>query len=189
MEEALYDSVAMRGFAGIDLGQEGAPDETTVCKFRHLLERHKLGEKLLLTVNGYLARNGIKISNGTIVDATVISAPSSTKNEDGQRDPQMNQTANGKQWYFGMTAHVGVDSRTKLVDPVPASAANVADFQALPHRLRGQTDASRSVAACARDYTNRLHRFGQRTGERVKASRRRSSPCPGHVPTSSTASG
>ena len=86
VEEALYDSVAMRTFAGVDLGQEGAPDETRVCKFRHLLERHKLGKKLLSTVNGYLARNGIKISNGTIVDATIISAPSSTKNKDGKRD-------------------------------------------------------------------------------------------------------
>ena len=101
VEEALYDVLSMRTFAGIDLGQEGAPDETTVCKFRHLLERQKLGKKLLKTVNAYLARNGIKISNGTIVDATIISAPSSTKNQDGKRDPEMHQTAKGKQWYFG----------------------------------------------------------------------------------------
>lgn len=100
VEEALYDSVAMRSFAGIDLGQEAAPDETTVCKFRHLLERHKLGKPLLKTVNEYLARNGIKISNGTIVDATIISAPSSTKNKQRERDPEMHQTAKGKQWYL-----------------------------------------------------------------------------------------
>ena len=138
VEEALYDSVAMRSFAGVDLGHEGAPDETTVCKFRHLLERHKLGKKLLATVNGYPARNGIKISNGTIVDATIISAPSSTKNKDGKRDPEMHQTAKGKQWYFGMKAHVVVDSRHKLIHTVLVSAANVADRLALPHLLRGK---------------------------------------------------
>ena len=97
VEEALYDSVAMRSFAGIDLGAEGAPDETTVCKFRHLLERNKLGKTLLKAVNEYLRANGIKIANGTIVDATIISAPSSTK-KDGKRDPEMHQTAKGQQW-------------------------------------------------------------------------------------------
>lgn len=188
VEEALYDSVAMRSFAGIDLGQEGAPDETTVCKFRHLLERHKLGKKLLSTVNGYLARSGIKISNGTIVDATIISAPSSTKNKDGKRDPEMHQTAKGKQWYFGMKAHVGVDSRNKLIHTVLASAANVADSQALPHLLhgketcvwgdqayQGQTDAIRSVAPRARDCTNRRYRFGQRVDGAIKAKNRNKS--------------
>ena len=88
VEEALYDSVAMRNFAGIDPGEDGAPDETTVRKFRHLLERQKLGKKMLAAANGYLARSGIKISNGTIVDATIVSAPSSTKNKDGKRDPE-----------------------------------------------------------------------------------------------------
>jgi IS5 family transposase len=88
VEEALYDSAAMRSFAGVDLGAEAAPDETTVCKFRHLLERNKLGKKLLSSVNEHLRRNGIKISNGTIVDATIISAPSSTKNKDEKRDPE-----------------------------------------------------------------------------------------------------
>src|SRR5690606_32600590 len=121
VEEALYDSAAMRSFAGIDLGQEAAPDETTVCKFRHLLERHKLGKSLLKTVNSYLARNGIKISNGTIVDATIISAPSSTKNKQGERDPEMHQTAKGKQWFFGMKAHVAwiaaISSFTRFLLP------------------------------------------------------------------------
>src|SRR5271170_4079600 len=101
VEEALYDSAAMRNFAGIDLGVEAAPDETTVCKLRHLLEKHKLGKKLLTTVNEHLRRSGIKITTGTIVDATIIGAPSSTKNKDGKRDPEMHQTAKGKQWYFG----------------------------------------------------------------------------------------
>ena len=131
VEEALYESNSMRNFAGIDLGVEAAPDETTVCKFRHLLEKNKLGKKLLGTVNEHLRRSGIKITTGTIVDATIIGAPSSTKNKEGKRDPEMHQTAKGKQWYFGMKAHIGVDSRTKLVHTVLASAANVADCLAL----------------------------------------------------------
>src|SRR5580692_1795192 len=106
VEEALYDSAAMRDFAGIDLGAEAAPDETTVCKFRHLLEKNGLGKTLLKAVNQYLKENGIKIGNGTIVDATIISAPSSTKNQDGERDPEMRQTAKSQQWYFGMKAHI-----------------------------------------------------------------------------------
>ena len=93
VEEELYDSAAMRNFAGIDLGVEAAPDETTVCKFRHLLEKHKLGKKLLTTVNEHLRCSGIKITTGTVVDATIIGAPSSTKNKDGKRDPEMHQTA------------------------------------------------------------------------------------------------
>src|SRR5271170_3959773 len=137
VEEELYDSVAMRGFVGIDLGAEGAPDETTICKFRHLLEKNKLGKTLLRAVNEHLRCNGIKIANGTIVDATIIGAPSSTKNKDGKRDPEMHQTAKGKQWYFGMKAHVGVDSRTKLVHTVLVSAANVADCHALQYLLHG----------------------------------------------------
>jgi len=110
VEEALYDSVAMRSFVGIDVGIEGAPDETTVCKFRHLLERNKLGKTLLTAVNDHLHRSGIKIAKGTIADATIIGAPSSTKNQDRQRDPEMHQTAKGQQWYFGMKAHVRVDT-------------------------------------------------------------------------------
>jgi IS5 family transposase len=188
VEEALYDSVAMRAFAGIDLGEEGAPDETTVCKFRHLLERHKLGKQLLATVNGYLARQGIKISNGTIVDATIISAPSSTKNKEEKRDPEMHQTAKGKQWYFGMKAHIGVDSRHKLIHTILASAANVADSLALPHLLhgketcvwgdqayQGQTEAIRLAAPRARDCTNRRYRFGERIDETIKAKNRNKS--------------
>ena len=188
VEEALYDVVSMRAFAGIDLGQEGAPDETTVCKFRHLLEREKLGKKLLATVNAYLARNGIRISNGTIVDATIISAPSSTKNKDGKRDPEMHQTAKGKQWYFGMKAHVGVDSRHKLIHTVLVSAANVADCLALAHLLHGKEtcvwgdqayqghgDLIRSKARHARDCTNRRYRWGARIDEAVKAKNRNKS--------------
>jgi IS5 family transposase len=185
VEEALYDSVAMRSFVGIDLGIEGAPDETTVCKFRHLLERNKLGKTLLKAVNEHLRRSGIKIAHGTIVDATIIGAPSSTKNKDGKRDPEMHQTAKGKQWYFGMKAHVGVDSKTKLIHTILASAANVADALALPHLLhgketrvwgdqayRGQKDAMRAAAPRARDFTNQRYRWGSRIDEQIKATNR-----------------
>jgi IS5 family transposase len=185
VEEALYDSVAMRSFAGVDLGQEAAPDETTVCKFRHLLERNKLGKALLKQVNEYLRKNGIKISNGTIVDATIISAPSSTKNQDGKRDPEMHQTAKGKQWYFGMKAHVGVDSKTKLIHTILASAANVADRDALPHLLhgketrvwgdqayQGQGDVIRERAGRAKDFTNRRYRQHGKINEIERAKNR-----------------
>ena len=185
IEEALYDSVAMRSFAGIDLGVEAAPDETFVCKLRHLLEKHKLGKRLLVAVNEYLRRNGIKIANGTIVDATIISAPSSTKNKYGERDPEMHQTAKGQQWYFGMKAHFGVDSKTKLIHTVLASAANVADGEALPYLLHGRETrvwgdqaytgrraAFRARAPEARDFTNRKHRGGGWISEVAKAKNR-----------------
>ena len=103
VEEALYDSPVMRQFVGIDLGQEPAPDETTVCKFRHLLEEHKLGEKILGAVNLHLQARGVRITTGTIVDATILHAPSSTKNRDQQRDPEMHQTKKGNQWCVSRT--------------------------------------------------------------------------------------
>src|ERR1035438_8463893 len=115
VEDALYESWVMREFVGIDLGQEPVPDETTVCKFRHLLEAHNLGGAMLETVNLYLESKGLRISQGTIVDATIIAAPSSTKNQAGERDPEMKQTKKCGQWYFGMKAHVGVDSQTKMI--------------------------------------------------------------------------
>lgn len=191
VEEALYDSAAMRSFAGIDLGVEGAPDETTVCKFRHLLERNKLGKVLLTAVNEHLHRSGIKIAKGTIVDATIIGAPSSTKNQDGQRDPQMHQTAKGQQWYFGMKAHIGVDSRTKLIHTVQVSAANVHDREALPYLLhgretrvwgdqgyqgyQGQTAVIHRHAPRAKDFTNRRYRFHGRIDATEKAKNRHKS--------------
>lgn len=141
VEEALYDSVTMRHFVGIDLGREPVPDETTVCKFRHLLERHGLGAKIFARVNGYLASRGMKIGTGTIVDATLIEAPSSTKNKSGERDPEMHPTRKGKQWHFGMKAHVGVDVKTKLVHSLTATAANVADCKMLPELLHGEETA------------------------------------------------
>ena len=110
VEEALYDSRAMRSFVGIDLGCEPVPDETTVMRFRHLLEPNKLGAKIFEEVGRVLQRRGWRLSKGTIVDATIIAAPSSTKNAEGERDPEMHQTKKGQQWYFGMKMHVGVDS-------------------------------------------------------------------------------
>jgi IS5 family transposase len=138
VEEALYDSRAMRQFVGIDLGREPVPDETTICKFRHLLEAHQLGQQLFARIGAYLATQGMKVNRGTIVDATIISAPSSTKNHTKERDPEMHQTKKGNQWYFGMKAHIGVDSRTKLIHSVAATAANVHDSQVLPELLHGQ---------------------------------------------------
>src|SRR3989454_5489609 len=168
VEEALYESVSMRRFVGIDLGREPAPDETTVCKFRHLLEEHKLGETLFKAVNRHLHEQGIKVSTGTIVDATIISAPSSTKNKSGERDPEMHQTAKGKQWYFGLKAHIGVDSKQGHVHSVCTSAASVADKHLLPELMhgeerkvggdggyQGQGEAIRQAAPRAQDMTSR----------------------------------
>ena len=138
MEEALYDSRVMRDFAGIDLGEEPAPDESTILKFRHLLEAKNMGAELLQRVNSYLDENGLKVSRGTIVDASIINAPSSTKNRDQARDPDMHQTRKGNQWYFGMKLHIGVDSKTKLVHSAVATAANVHDSQVLDDLLHGE---------------------------------------------------
>jgi len=137
-EEALYDSLAMRAFVGIDLGREPAPDETTILRFRHLLESHDLGRRLFAEVGRHLQAQGLKIATGTIVDASIIAAPSSTKNKDGARDPEMRQTQKGNQWYFGMKAHIGVDSKTKLIHGVAVSAANVHDKHGLAHLLHGR---------------------------------------------------
>ena len=167
-EEALYDSRAMRSFVGIDLGQEPVPDETTICKFRHLMERHNLGDALFHKVNDYLAENGMKVARGTIVDATIINAPSSTKNQDKARDPDMHQTRKGNQWYFGMKAHIGVDSKKKLIHSVVATAANVHDSQVLEDLLHGdetrlwgdsayagQKTVLQEHAPNAKDFTNK----------------------------------
>lgn len=154
-EEALYDSRAMRQFVGIDLGKEPVPDETTICKFRHLMERHNLGGELFRLVNVYLEENGLKLNRGTIVDATIIDAPRSTKNKEHQRDPEMASTQKGKQWYFGMKAHIGVDSRNKLIHSVVVTPANVHDSQVLGELLHG--DEGRVYGDSA--YTGQKHRI------------------------------
>jgi transposase, IS5 family len=136
IEDALYDSQAIRHFVGIDLSRESAPDATTLLNFRHLLERHQLTASIFNTINGHLAEKGLLLREGTIIDATLIAAPPSTKNKDGQRDPEMHQSKKGNQWYFGMKAHIGVDARSGLVHTVIGTAGNVSDItqaQALLH--------------------------------------------------------
>src|SRR6202011_5900707 len=164
VEEALYESPVLRRFAGVDLGRVPAPDETTALRFRHLLEEHELCGKILDTVNLYLESKGIRIGTGTIVDATIIHAPSSTKNSNGERDPEMHQTRKGQQWYFGAKAHIGVGACEGHVPPVCTSAASVSDVHMLPDLLHGeekkvwgdggyevQTDVIREAAPEAHD--------------------------------------
>jgi IS5 family transposase len=137
VEEALYDSSAMRRFVDIDLGREPVPDETTVCRFRHLLEAHDLGQQLFDEVQRHLAAKGLKVATGTIVDATIINAPSSTKNAEKARDPEMHQTKKGNAWHFGMKAHIGVDAESGLVHTVISTAANVNDVTQAGALLHG----------------------------------------------------
>lgn len=138
LEDALYDSQAMREFVGIDLGRENVPDATTLLKFRRLLEQHDLTSAILAEVNAHLTERGLLMRQGTVVDATIIAAPSSTKNEDGKRDPEMHQAKKGNQWYFGMKAHIGVDADSGLVHTVRGTAANVSDVVEGNSLLHGQ---------------------------------------------------
>ena len=171
-EDAIYDIAPMRNFVGIDLGREAAPDETTICKFRHLIEEHALGKEILASVNAHLQAKGVAIGTGTIVDATIIAAPSSTKNADGTRDPEMHQVKKGNQWHFGMKAHLGVDSLEKIIHTVVATPANVHDSQVIGQLLhgketkvwgdsayQGQKQAIKAAAPHAQDMT---HRRGSR---------------------------
>jgi IS5 family transposase len=127
MEDAIYDSQAIRGFVGIDLSVESAPDATTILGFRHLLEEHKLTKAIFEKINEYLTSQGLLLREGTIIDASLIAAPSSTKNKDKARDPEMHQSKKGNQWYFGMKAHIGVDMESGLVHTVAATSGNVSD--------------------------------------------------------------
>ena len=136
MEEALYETTILRQFAGLRL--ERIPDETTILNFRRLLEKHELAAGILAVINGYLGDRGLSLRQGTIVDATLINAPSSTKNKDGKRDPEMHQTKKGNQYYFGMKAHIGVDDESGLVHSVVGTAANVADITQVDKLLHGE---------------------------------------------------
>jgi len=138
LEDALYDSQALRGFARVDLATDGVPDATTLLKFRRLLETHDLCKSLFTAINADLAARGLLLREGTLVDATLIAAPSSTKNAQRERDPEMHQTKKGNQWYFGMKAHIGADRDSKLVHTVVVSAANVADVTKTAELLHGQ---------------------------------------------------
>jgi IS5 family transposase len=138
LEDAIYDSQAMRLFVGIDLSQEGVPDATTLLKFRHLLERHDLTRSIFEEISTMLSEQKCLMKEGTIVDATIIAAPSSTKNKSRQRDAEMHQTKKGNQWYFGMKAHVAVDAQSGLVQRVVGTAANVSDISQTHELLHGQ---------------------------------------------------
>ncbi len=168
VEDALYESPVPRRFAGIDLGRAPVPDETTILNFGHLLEEHELCGQMLDAVNLYLAGKGIRITTGTIVDATIMHAPSSTKNEAKQRGPEMHQTRKGNQWHFGMKAHIGVDSKEDIVHSVCSTSASVSDVHILPDLLhgdetrvwggaghQGQTEAIHQAAPGAQDMTSR----------------------------------
>jgi IS5 family transposase len=138
LEDTIYDSQAMRGFLGLDLGVEAVPDATTLLHFRHLLEAHELTVRILAEVNALLSERQLLLRAGTLVDATIIAAPSSTKNQAGARDPDMHQTKKGNQWYFGMKAHIGVDAESGLVHTVEGTAANVSDISQTHALLHGE---------------------------------------------------
>ena len=137
LEDSLYDSQALRTFAGIDLGRDPVPDATTLLHFRHLLEAHGLAKAIFEEVGGHLEEKKLSMREGTIVDATIIAAPSSTKNRERERDPDMHQTRKGNQWYFGMKAHIGVDAQSGLVHHVVGTAANVSDVSQTRALLHG----------------------------------------------------
>ena len=177
-EDALLDSTALRRFVGIDLGRERVPDATTLVKFRRLLEKHDLGAALFAKVGEVLQAQGLKVGTGTIVDATIIGAPSSTKNAKGERDPEMHQTRKGKQWFFGMKLHIGVDSQTGLAHSAVVTSANVHDKHPLPDLMHGaekrlygdsayasQQALIHSKAPQAQDWTNQRVRPGSATEE------------------------
>ena len=141
LEDGLYDSQALRGFAGIDLAVESVPDATTLLKFRHWLERHDLTRVLFEEVGAMLEERGLLMRQGTIVDATIIAAPSSTKNRSKARDPEMHQTKKGNQWHFGMKAHIGVDVASGVVHTMVGTAANEADINQMAAVLHGRENA------------------------------------------------
>ena len=138
MEDALIEVATMRRFAGIALITDRIPDETTILAFRHLLEEKDLGAQIFETVKAHLKANGMAMKQGTIIDATIIEAPSSTKNEKRERDPEMHQTCKGKQWHFGMKVHIGVDSESGLIHSVETTAANVHDLTPAAELLHGE---------------------------------------------------
>ncbi|MGB4335962.1 MAG: IS5 family transposase [Chromatiaceae bacterium] len=141
LEDAVYDSQAFRGFLGLDLGREAVPDATTLLKFRHLLETNGLTQTLFDTINALLRERGLLMNQGTLVDTTIIAAPSSTKNKEQTRDPEMGHTCKGKQYYFGAKAHIGVDEESGLVHSTTTTAANVADITETANLLHGEEEA------------------------------------------------
>ena len=151
MEDSLYEIESMRRFAGLELGEDRLPDETTILNFRHLLEEHQLTDALFESVNEHLKARGLQLSKGTMVDATLVAAPPSTKNAAGARDPEMHQTRKGNQWHFGMKIHVGADVNCGSAHTVTVTAANEADITELPNLLREQDEVIFGDAGYASD--------------------------------------
>ena len=189
-EDALYDVPVFREFCRIDLGRERVPDATTLLNFRHLLEKHDLGAALFAKVGELLLANGMKLSGGTIVDATLIAAPPSVKNQDKSRDPEMHQTKKGNQWHFGMKLHIGTDSKTGLIHSASVTAANVHDSHQVPNLLHGeetrfygdsayrgkqQRERLKDIAPKAKDFTNKRAYRNQPLTEADKDTNRRKS--------------
>ena len=189
-EDALYDVPLFREFCRIDLGQERVPDATTLMNFRHLLEAHQLGAALFAKVGELLMANGMRLSGGTIVDATLIAAPPSTKNQHKARDPEMHQTKKGKDWHFGMKVHIGADSKTGLIHSASVTAANVHDSHEVPNLLHGketrlygdcayrgqaQRERLRELAPKAKDFTHKRAYKNRPLTEADKATNRRKS--------------
>lgn len=190
-EDAMYDIAVFREFCGFDLGRERIPDATTLLKFRHLLEENDFGKEMFAQVGALLQANGVKVSGGTIVDATLIAAPPSTKNEDKARDPEMHQVKKGNQWHFGMKIHVGADSKTGLIHSASITAANVHDSHEVPNLLHGdetrfygdsayrgkaQRERLKEIAPHAKDFTNkRAYRNAPLSDADKETNRRKSS--------------
>jgi len=189
-EDALYDVPVFREFCRIDLGRERVPDATTLLNFRHLLEERKLGAALFAKVGELLLANGMKLSGGTIVDATLIAAPPSTKNQDKSRDPEMHQSKKGNEWYFGMKLHIGADSQSGLVHSASVTAGNVHDSHELPNLLHGEEtrlygdsayrgekrrERLKDIAPKAKDFTNKRAYKNRPLSEADRATNRRKS--------------
>lgn len=173
-EDSLYDIESMRRFAGIELLGHDIPDETTILRFRHLLEQHQLTQRIFAEIRTLLEEKRLLLKSGTIVDATIIAAPPSTKNADKARDPEMHQTRKGKEWHFGMKAHVGTDKRG-IVHSLSTTAANVADITELPKLLHGEEKEVFGDQA----YWNEFHRqCAQASGIRYRVNRRGTSSKP-----------
>lgn len=161
MEDALYDVACIRAFARLDLFDESMPDETTILKFRRLLEKHQLTLAIMNAISDTLEEKGLLLKSGTMVDATIIHAPPSTKNASKQRDPEMHQTRKGNQWYFGMKIHVGADVNSGLAHTVAVAAANAADVSQLPNLLR---EDDRAVFGDKGYVNNGLKRAARKAG-------------------------
>ena len=174
-EEALYDSLTMRRFAGVSTDADVIPDETSILNFRRLLEKHQLTERVFAEINAHLCERGLVVGKGTIVDATIINAPSSTKNVEKKRDPEMHQTRKGKQWYFGMKVHTGIDADSGLVHTVIATSANVADVNVLGELLHGQEDSLHGDSAY---HSKALQEQAEEAGIAFNINQRGSSTCP-----------